>query len=143
MYVIKLATLADIHAVVIDPRTNYTVWARCVGITQDWRVWAGGYRLSAQGQVEINCGEWRQTFAGQTVQTEYLNEEWRIAELVYAKHPCGECGYPPAMCCLAGIDEDSLSDAAIDAYEAARDYIPLPYPQPWVDLPERNTRGTP
>lgn len=136
LHVIRLTTLDAIHAVVTNDKTLHTVWARCQNITQDWRVFPGGYRLNAAGQIEINFGEWDQTFPTPgSVKYTYLNEEWRVADLVYALHPCSGCGYPPDMCCLAGTDD--WPDEDVENYMAEREYIPIDGIPDVITLPAR------
>lgn len=80
----------------------------------DWNYWEIYARVKGQhdtslplrncirerdGYLEANIGDY--TFDGLTL-TPPLTERWVIPDLIYAKHQCSNCPYPPDLCCMAG-----------------------------------------
>lgn len=142
MEVIKLTTLADIQMMLSNQRHAYGVYARSASITQDWPVFKDGARINAEGRIECNFGEWNAS------KRLYLNEEWHAVDLVYAKHQCADCHYPPDMCCLIGValprnlpaDSDPAAyydTQALDEAEEALHYCPPLNAAETINLPPR------
>lgn len=117
------------HVLAVLNYPAWTAYARLPG-REDWPIYDATGVREDHGGMQINFGEY------DSVKGRYLNEEWLAPAMVYIKHQCDGCHYPPSMCCLqpesfrsgdeydyggylegwAPTDEDIM---ASDEYEAA------------------------
>lgn len=78
------------------PYPAFSVYARISG-RQDWVIYDETGVQMRDGVLFVNAGEYQYGKG-------YLNEEWLQPEMVYMKHQCDGCHYPPNMCCLQPND---------------------------------------
>jgi hypothetical protein len=119
MQVKKITDLAAARAVIESPGL-WSLWAvfpRTI-IDQHWHVPTVDGIREQDGQFQVN-------FTGYDFTTRtYQGEDWRTPALVYMRHHCEGCHYPPSMCCasVSGLDgeehKDEREDALDEAYEA-------------------------
>lgn len=115
------------------PYQTWTAYARLPG-REDWVIYDETGVREVGDTLQVNFGEYDYNKGA------YLNEEWITPLMIYVKHQCDGCHYPPSMCCLqlesfrsgdeydsygyledwAATDEDILES---DYYQAAEESL--------------------
>lgn len=75
------------------PYPAWTAYARLPG-REDWVIYDETGVREVGGTLQVNFGEYDYKKGA------YLNEEWITPLMIYVKHQCDGCHYPPSMCCL-------------------------------------------
>lgn len=84
------------------PYPAFAVFARVAG-RQDWAIYDETGVQMRDGVLFVNFGEYH-------YEKGYLNQEWLKPDMVYMKHQCDGCHYPPSMCCLQVSDFRSFDE---------------------------------
>lgn len=111
MKIVLLTTSEQVDRIFSDWGSYWELYARVEG-RHDSPLPLRSCIRERDGVLETNVGEY--TFAG-VGQGEMLTEEWVRPIIIYAKHQCEGCHYPPDMCCMG----PNASDEAFNAYTTA------------------------